>query len=238
MSNSPLVDVTLISPNKTSPRKNSIKKITIHHVAGVLTAKEIGNIFQPKSAKASSNYGIGKDADVGMYVEEKDRAWTTSSAANDNTAITIEVSNCETGGQWKVSDKVLEKLIELCVDICKRNGIEKLNFTGDKSGNLTMHKWFANTLCPGPYLESKFPYIAEEVNRRLNATPVVEEKKLPYTIRITCDALNVRGGPGINYPRNFVIRDKKLYTIVEEQNGWGRLKSGKGWISLNYTQKA
>lgn len=239
MSNSSLVDVKLISPNKTSPRKKQIKKITIHHVAGVLTAAEIGNVFQPKSAKSSSNYGIGKDTSVGMYVEEKDRAWTSSSAANDNEAVTIEVSNCEVGGQWRVSDEVLEKLIVLCVDICKRNGIAELNFTGDKTGNLTMHKWFAPTACPGPYLESKFPYIAAEVNKRLKSeSTVAVPSGCPYTIRITCDALNVRGGPGINYPRNTIIRDKKKYTIVEEQNGWGKLKSGAGWISLNYTERA
>lgn len=239
MSNSPLVDFTLISPNKTCPRKNKIDTITIHHVAGELSVEAMGNVFKPKSAKASANYGIGTDCRVGMYVEEKDRAWTSSSAANDNRAVTIEVANCETGGQWRVSDEVLEKLIVLCVDICKRNGIEKLNFTGDKTGNLTMHKWFSATLCPGPYLESKFPYIAEEVNKRLSGatSPQVTTTTLPYMIRITCDALNVRGGPGIHYPRNTVIRDKKKYTIVEEQKGWGKLKSGAGWISLQYTEK-
>ena len=169
MSNSPLVTYTKISPNSTNPRKDKIRKITIHHVAGNLTIEDIGNVFAPTSREASSNYGVGTDGRVGMYVEEKNRAWTSSNADNDNQAVTIEVANDEVGGNWHVSDKALEATIELCVDICKRNGIEKLNFTGDKSGNLTMHKWFALTNCPGPYLGSKFPYIADEVNKRLNA---------------------------------------------------------------------
>ncbi len=169
MSNSPLVTYTKISPNSTNPRKDKIRKITIHHVAGNLTIEDIGNVFAPTSREASSNYGVGTDGRVGMYVEEKNRAWTSSNADNDNQAVTIEVANDEVGGNWHVSDKALEATIELCVDICKRNGIEKLNFTGDKSGNLTMHKWFAPTNCPGPYLGSKFPYIADEVNKRLNA---------------------------------------------------------------------
>ena len=167
MSNSPLVNYTCISPNKTSPRNHKIDTITIHHMAGNASVETCGDVFKPKSRKASSNYGIGSDGRVGMYVEEKDRSWATSSAANDNRAVTIEVANCSGDPDWKVSDKALAKLIDLCVDICQRNGIKKLNYTGDKSGNLTMHKWFAATGCPGPYLGGKFPYIASEVNKRL-----------------------------------------------------------------------
>ena len=103
-------------------------------------------------------------------MEEKDRSWCSSNGANDNRAVTIEVANDQIGGNWHVSDTALEKLIELCADICKRNGIPKLNYTGDTKGNLTMHKWFAATACPGPYLESKFPYIAEQVNQRLGGS--------------------------------------------------------------------
>ncbi len=168
MSNSSLVNYTKISPNSTNPRRDTIKKITIHHMAGNLTVETCGNVFAPTSRQASSNYGIGTDGRVGMYVEEKNRAWTSSNADNDNQAITIEVANDEIGGNWHVSDTALKKLIDLCGDICQRNSIKALNFTGDKNGNLTMHKYFAATSCPGPYLASKFPYIADEVNKRLN----------------------------------------------------------------------
>lgn len=186
MSNSPLVDFTLISPNSTNPRKSKIKKITIHHMAGNLSVETCGNVFQNKSRNASANYGIGTDGRVGLYVEEKNRAWTSSNADNDNQAVTIEVANDGRSPDWHVSDKALAKLIDLCVDICKRNGIEKLNFTGDKSGNLTMHKYFNATACPGPYLESKFPYIANEVNKRLkNVEQPATQNKL---YRVQCGA--------------------------------------------------
>ena len=165
MSNSPLVNYTAISPNSSNPRNNKIKKITIHHMAGNLSVETCGRVFNGKNRQASSNYGIGSDGRVGMYVEEKNRAWTSSSPSNDNQATTIEVAN--DGGantNWHVSDKALAKLIDLCVDICKRNGIASLNY------NLTRHNMFANTTCPGPYLQSKFPYIASEVNKRLNGS--------------------------------------------------------------------
>lgn len=171
MSNSSLVNYTAISPNSSNPRNNKIKKITIHHMAGNLSVETCGRVFNGKNRQASSNYGIGSDGRVGMYVEEKNRAWTSSSPSNDNQAITIEVAN--DGGantNWHVSDKAIAKLIDLCVDICKRNGIASLNYTGDANGNLTRHNMFANTTCPGPYLQSKFPYIASEVNKRLNGS--------------------------------------------------------------------
>lgn len=168
MSNSASVDYTAISPNKTSPRNNSIKKITIHHMAGNLSLPTCGNIFSKSSAQASANYAIDSNGTVGLYVDENDRAWTSSSPSNDHQAITIEVAN--DGGadtNWHVSDIALAALIDLCVDICQRNGINGLNYTGDSTGNLTRHNMFAATTCPGPYLESKFLYIADEVNKRL-----------------------------------------------------------------------
>ncbi len=168
MSNSSLVDVTILSPNCNSPRNNTINKITIHHMAGNLTVERCGELFANPDRQGSSNYGIGTDGRVGLYVDEGDRAWTSSSPDNDNQAVTIEVANSEYGGEWPVSDAAFEKLIDLCVDICRRNGIERLNFTGDATGNLTMHKYFAATNCPGPYLEARFPDIADKVNARLN----------------------------------------------------------------------
>lgn len=166
MSNSTLVDYVKLSPNK-SARSGAITKITPHHMAGILSVETCGDIFYPASRKASSNYGIGPDGRVGMYVEEKYRAWTSSSSKNDNQAVTIEVANDEVGGEWHVSDAAFAKLIDLCVDICRRNGIEKLVFTGDASGNLTQHNYFAATNCPGPYLKSRFREIADLVNARL-----------------------------------------------------------------------
>ena len=169
MSNSSLVNVTMLSPNYGS-RTHKIDTITIHHMACNLSVEACGAGFAARSRNASSNYGVGTDGRIGMYVEEKNRSFCSSSFENDNRAITIEVANDSKGPDWHVSDTALEATINLCVDICKRNNIKKLNYTGDKSGNLTMHQWFAYTACPGPYLSSKFPYIAEEVNRRLGVT--------------------------------------------------------------------
>lgn len=233
MSNSSLISYTKISPNRTSPRKKPIRKITIHHMAGNLTVEQCGAVFAPTSRKASSNYGIGTDGRIGMYVEEKDRAWTSSSPDNDNQAVTIEVANNTLGPNWTVSDKAMVSLIDLCVDICKRNGIQRLNFTGDKTGNLTMHCYFKSTLCPGPYLKSKFPYIASEVNKRLGAEATPE----PFIVQITASSLNVRRGPGTNYAVAQTVSKGQVFTIVQQQGVWGKLKSGAGWISLKYTAR-
>lgn len=168
MSNSKLVNYVKISPN-SNPRTGKISKITIHHTACNITVERLGQIFAPKTRKGSSNYGVDGDGRVGMYVEEKNRAWTSSNWQNDNVAVTIEVANSGGAPEWKVSDKALKKTIELCVDICLRNNIPKLVYTGDSRGNLTTHKMFVPTVCPGPYLESKMTYIANEVNKGIQA---------------------------------------------------------------------
>lgn len=145
MSNSSLVNYIQLSPNFTpmSNKKNEI--IVIHHMAGKLSVEQCGAVFAPTSRKASSNYGVDGDGRIGLYVEEKNRSWATSSKACDSKAITIEVANSVVGGNWAVSNKALSSLINLCVDICKRNGIKQLNYTGDKHGNLHMHRWYAAT---------------------------------------------------------------------------------------------
>ena len=254
MSNSKLISCTLISPNKNSPRNHKIDTITIHCVVGQCSAERIGEIFKPTSRQASSNYGIGYDGRIGLYVDEADRSWCSSNAANDNRAITIEVAS-DTKHPYAVNDKAYAALLDLVEDICRRNGIKALLWKGDKSligqvdkQNMTVHRWFANKACPGDYLYNLHPQIAAQVNERLGAaSPAEPEKKpsqtpsgatfTPYLVRITASVLNIRKGPGTTYAVTGQIKDRGVYTIVEQKGNWGRLKSGAGWISLSYTKK-
>lgn len=300
MSNSGLVQVTQISPNK-SPRAyrnanstGKISKITIHHTAGVISAASCLSWFARESTQASSNYVIGSDGKIGLSVPETHRSWCSSNGDNDNIAVTIECSNSSSGGNWPVSDTVINRCIDLCVDICKRNGISKLVYDGTKNGNLTRHDMFTQKVCPGPYLGSKFPYIAAEVNKRLgnkDYRPLLKKGmtgeyvkelqtdlvKLGYDIgKAGADGdfgadteravrlyqtehdLSVDGvvGDGTwasilkeleahNIKVVTITEDtpifsdppyktigKGSYTIIEERNGCGRLKSGAGWIPL------
>lgn len=180
VSNSPLVDFTRISPNKTSPRNHAIDTVTIHCVVGQLTVEALGAGFAPTARKASSNYGIGHDGRIGMYVEEKDRSWCSSNASNDNRAITIEVASDNTY-PYAVNDTAYKSLINLLADICQRNNIKKLLWKDDKSligqvdkQNMTLHRWFASTECPGEYLYKKHARIASDVNARLETEKAPE----------------------------------------------------------------
>lgn len=187
--NSPLATSRIISPNKTSPRNHTIDRITIHHMAWVMaTSKQCGESFKSASRQASSNYGIGYDGDIAIYVDEKDRSWCSSSASNDNRAVTIEVANSKGAPNWEVSDKSYKALLNLVTDICTRNGKNKIIWFGDKDKSLsyspksnemlmTVHRWFSSTACPGPYLYSKMKNIADEVNKRLQKTSDSLESK-------------------------------------------------------------
>ncbi|MCL1825059.1 MAG: N-acetylmuramoyl-L-alanine amidase [Betaproteobacteria bacterium] len=244
MSNSGLATVKKISPNKTAPRNKPITKITIHHTAGVLSAESIGNVFVSTSRQASCNYGIGNDGKVVLVVDEKDRSWCSSSSANDHQAVTIEVSDSSTGGDWPVSAAAYNMLIDLCADICKRNNIKSLIYDGTSGGSLTSHRMFASTTCPGPYLLARFPAICSAVNARISGTssPPVSQSDT-FTVRVTASVLNIRTGPGTNYGANGSINKEGVYTIVEtcsgigSTKGWGKLKSGAGWISLDYATR-
>lgn len=186
MSNSPLVNYTKISPNKSSPRNHKIDTVTIHCVVGQCSVETLGNVFAPASRQASSNYGIGYDGRIGMYVEEKDRSWCSSNAANDNRAITIEVAS-DTKEPYAVNAKAYAALIDLLVDICKRNGIKELVWSTNKADrvnhkngcNMTVHRDYANKSCPGTYLYERHGQIASEVNKRLGSTNIKPAPEKP-----------------------------------------------------------
>jgi len=247
MSNSPLVSYTRLSPNNSGLRTHKIDTITPHCVVGHASLQTLGNIFAPIERRASSNYGIDDHGNVGMYVEEKNRSWCSSSESNDQRAITIEIAS-DNFYPYKITDKALNGLINLCVDICSRNNIPKLLWKADKSligqidkQNMTVHRWFSPRECPGEYIYENLGMVADEVNKILYK-PEIVLPKFPYLVIIDTYALNYRGGPGMNHPINGVVHRNEVYTIVEEADGpgaskWGRLKSGAGWISLDFVQK-
>lgn len=180
MSNSPLVSYVKLSPNHSGLRTHAIDRITPHCVVGQCSVEVIGDVFYPTSRGASSQYGIGSDGRIGMYCEEKNRSWCSSSNANDQRAITIECAS-DTFYPYAMKDVVYKSLVELCVDICKRNGKNKLIWFGDKEKTLsynpkpnemviTAHRWFAATECPGDWLYSRLGNLASEVTAILNPT--------------------------------------------------------------------
>ena len=226
MSNSALVNFTRISPNSSNPRNDKIKKITIHHMAGDLSVETCGSGFANPARQASSNYGIGSDGRIALYVDEANRAWTSGNAANDNQAVTIEVANCGGAPDWKVSDAALASLIKLCIDICRRNDIEKLIYNGSPSGTLTTHKMFQATLCPGPYLESKLNYICQEVNSKLteyqkNKNDLTTTNKELYRVRKNWNEPSTQKGAFNNFD-NAINCAKKCGTSYKVFNSQGK----------------
>ena len=344
MNNSNLVNCTVKSPNHSGTRTHSIDRITPHCVVGQLSAESIGECFTNPSRQASCNYGIGPDGRVCLIVDECNRSWCSSSNANDQRAVTIEVASDSTA-PYAFKDAAYNKLIDLCADICKRNGKNVLLWIDNKDKALayepksnemvlTVHRWFANKSCPGDWMYARMDDLASKVTAKLggnssststtaqtsdSSSTITTNKTFPsvpftvtvlisdlnyrsqpsmggtvkgttgkgiftisevsngwgklksgagwiylendsyvtigetvaesnstasstvtstsYLVKVTANALNIRKGPGTNYAIVGCITDKGSYTIIEENNGWGKLKSDAGWINLNYTKK-
>ena len=192
--NSSLVTYKRLTSNKTSQRKYDIDTITIHCYVGQVTAKQGCDYFATTDRDVSSNYVVGKDGSIGLSVEEKDRAWTSANSENDHRAVTIEVA-CDSTAPYAVTTAAYNALINLVADICKRNNIKELKWKADKSligqvdkQNMTVHRWFASTACPGDYLYGKHADIAKKVNEKLGVattTATTSVKKELYRIRKT-----------------------------------------------------
>lgn len=225
-------------------------------MAGQLSHKSCGQYFAKSSTKASSNYGVGPDGKIGMYVEEKDRSWASSNGANDNRAVTIEVAS-DSYEPYRVTDKAYNATIQLVADICKRNGIKELKWKADPKligqvdkQNMTVHRWFKQKACPGNYLYSRMGDIANKVNTILKGqTPstTVPSNNTSYSYTpanqlvrvIEKTGLSIRKGPGTNYDKVGEVPYNSTYTITAFSGDWGKLKSGAGWINCNskYVQK-
>lgn len=193
MSNSSLVNCTVLSPNHSGKRTHKIDRITPHCVVGQLSAESIGGCFTSASRQASCNYGIGKDGRVCLIVDEANRSWCSSSGTNDQRAVTIECAS-DMSEPYTMNSAVYNKLVDLCIDICKRNGIKKLLWFADKAKSLsyepangeavlTVHRWFANKSCPGNWLYNRLGDLASRVNAGLSNTAPQRPSGVLYRVQ-------------------------------------------------------
>ena len=250
MSNSSLISYTKISPNRTSPRNHKIDTITIHCVVGQLSVEGIGECFQ---VRASSNYGIGRDGNIGMYVEEKDRSWCSSNSANDNRAITIECASDKTH-PYAINDDVYKSLIDLCVDICQRNNIKELRWKADKSligkpekQNMTVHRWFANKACPGDYIYNRLGQIASEVNARLGSGSLEITQPVLYRVQVGAFSSKDNAIEYMNKVKNagfdtYLVKINDLYKVQvgafsKKANATTMVKKLAPFVKLTFAHK-
>lgn len=244
MSYSSLVSYVRLSPNKSSRDGSKIDTITIHCMAGNLSVETCGAMFANANRKASSNYGIDSNGNIGCYVEEEYRSWCTSSRANDRRAITIEVANTIAADPWPVSDAAYEALIRLLADVCKRHNIKKLLWKADKSligqvnlQNMTVHRWFAPKACPGNDLYNRHTDIANRVNALLGG----KEEKVTETEYIAIGkvtaqiGLNVRKGASVTFDKVKTIPFNSVVNVTAKtSNGW--YKINEGYVSSDYIE--
>ena len=229
--NSPLVSYTKLSPNHSGERTHSIDTITVHAVCGQVTVETLGDIFAPTERGASSNYGIGLDGRIGMYVEEKNRSWCSGSRSNDHRAITIETS-CDTTHPYNVRDVVYSALIDLCTDICKRNGKDTLIWIPNKDEALayerkenemliTVHMWFQDTDCPGEWILSHLSDVARQVTKRFHKDEEVFEDIKLYKVQTGAFSIEQNA-------KNLSVKLKAdgFDTYIIKEDNWWKVQTG------------
>lgn len=263
--NSKLVNYTKLSPNHSGQRTHAIDRISPHCVVGQCAIETLGNVFADRNKEASSNYGIGYDGKIGMFVEEKNRSWCTSSNSNDQRAVTIECAS-DTTEPYTMNSKVYESLVKLCTDICKRNGKKKLLWFADKDKTLnyvpksdemvlTVHRWFANKSCPGDWLYNRLGDLAKKVTANLGtpqSTKPSSSNKTLYRVRKSWkdvksqkgafkDLSNAKKCADSNKGYSvFDINGKKVYpinTTVKEVKEGSVVKLGQGVTTYMSTTK-
>ena len=246
--NSNLVSYAKQSPYHSGQRDHKIDRITPHCVVGQTTVERLGDIFSGRR-QVSANYGIGQDGRIGLYVDEKDSSWCSSSRENDQRAVTIECASDSTH-PYAFREIVYESLINLCEDICRRNGTTKLLWINNKARALnyepkedemilTVHRWFARKACPGEWLFSRLSDLANKVTARLGENTVVkipikhkiDNEEVPIRVKVLSDDLKINKTASNDMPIQSI--QKGVYTIVELKNGFGKLKSGAGWINIS-----
>lgn len=242
--NSPLVDCKRLSPNHSGERTHKIDRLTPHCVVGQLSAESIGDCF-PNGRGASCNYGVGYDGRQCLIVEEKNRSWCTSSSANDQRAVTIEVASDKTA-PYAFTNEAYVGLVELCIDVCKRNGLNKVLWFGDKEKSLnyepangecvlTVHRWFANKSCPGDWMYSRMAQLAKDINNGLgNAGGSDVIHKVPNDgqtlYRVQCGAYKNKGNAENQLA---AIEAKGVDAFIVQVDGWYKVQVGAYSIKAN-----
>ena len=227
MTISSLANGVLLTNNCSKPRTHKVDRITPHYMCGYATAKACCELFKSPARRASANYCIGYDGEIWCSVDELNRAWTSGSAYNDNRAITIECANYMDATKFSMlPDATWNSLVKLCVDICTRYSF-RLNYTGDDSGNLTKHKWYDDTDCPGKWLDSRFDLLASTVNNKLDNTSINPPLMFGGKYRCRVNGLRIRDKPTTNsnviayYDAGDIVMLEDWYTSCDGYI-WGR----------------
>lgn len=216
--------------NFTPGNNKQNKYIVIHYVGATGGAEANCIYFRDTYRGASANYFVGHKGEVWQCVEDKDIAWHCGSTRykhpycrNDNS-IGIELCCRQSNnGTWFFEEKTIAAAIELVKELMKKYNIPV--------SNVLRHYDVTGKICPEPYVRDT------EAWNNFKSNLVSTSSPTGFLVRIKADSLNVRKGAGVGYPITTVVKKNYIFTIVDVCNGWGRLKSGAGWINLSYTER-
>lgn len=215
---------------------NKIKFIVVHHNAGILSVDDCYNTWQTR--EASAHYQVETSGRIGQLVLDDNTAWHAGDWNTNLVSIGIEHANSAGANQgWPISSATLENGAHLVASLCKLYGLGRPTW----KVNVFPHHYFVGTDCPGVLDGAQNAFYMSRAQAWYDQmTGAPSPKPAPSTsfrVKVGVPSLNIRTGAGTGYGANGAITDRGIYTIVATSGNWGRLKSGQGWICLDYTDR-
>lgn len=195
-------------------------RIVVHNTANDASAKNEVKYMQNNNSQTSFHYAVD-DKETILALPLNRNSWNAGDGRygkGNREGISIEICYSKSGGER--FEKAERRAARLIADILDQKGWD--------ISKVTKHQDYSNKYCPHRTLDMGW-------NRFLKM--VEAERKTSFKVRVTVDSLNYRSGAGVKYKINGSIKDKGVYTIVDQKDGWGKLKSGAGWINLKYTKR-
>ena len=229
---------------------SAIKYIVLHYTGNDGDSDEANaRYFKNNIVKASAHYFVDDDS-VTQSVPDNYIAWSVGGRrysscsksgggsmygkCTNSNSISVELCDTVKNGTVYPSEKTIENAVELVKVLMHKYGIPE--------SNVIRHFDVTGKGCPAYWCGATAKNVLwiTEFHDRLSGSVTSADsgsKAVSYLVKITATSLNVRAGAGTSYRVTASVKKNQVYTIIEEKNGWGRLKSGAGWISLKYTVK-
>lgn len=235
------------SGNYNTNSQRTITYIVMHYTGNSKDlASSNANYFTTSGRGASAHFFVD-DSNIYQSVKLKDTAWHCGASSYKHSscrnANSIGIEMCCTAGNYKISETTKTNAAYLCARMCKLIGISSSQVDTyvlrhyDVTGKNCPAQMAGSSNSEWTSFKKKVKEVLESNNFKGTSSSTSKSSSNNYLVRVTANKLKIRKKASKSSDVVGYITDKGTYTITQEDNGFGKLKSGVGWINLSYTKK-